>query len=260
MLTASPALSYTASIAGRFARDALALGQGEVCAQFHRSIYLRLPGERYACVGDASLGRGPLNALVEDFTPAAIGARISVDVQDVWSAPPAPPHAAPDLTALRAAARGHVPSEGLGCLVMDEHNGLSGHAHPALDAIERWLVGNALANEAEILIGLGPGLTPSGDDFLGGVMIALHYVQRKTQAQGLWRWLKPRLSRTSPISGAHLEAAAAGEGHEAQHEALEHLFQREPGWDGVLTRLDAIGHCSGWDALAGAVIVAKSFS
>lgn len=249
----------TASIAGRFARDALALGEGQVCARFQRSVYLRLPEERYACIGDRSLGCGPLNALVDGFSPPAMGASLAVEVASVWTPPAAPEHALPDLASLQAAARGRVPPEGLGCLVVDQHNGLSGHALPALEALERWLVGNALAEEAAMLIGLGPGLTPSGDDFLGGVMLALHHVHRETQARGLWRWLEPRLSRTSPISAAHLATAAAGEGHEAMHAALAHLFQRRPGWPAALDRLDAIGHCSGWDALAGAAAVARNY-
>lgn len=251
-------LRLTAAIAGRFARDALALGEGEVCARFQRSVYLVLPGGRYACVGDPSLGRGPLNALVEGFSPPAMGARLCVDVASVWTAPAAPPHASPDLAALRAAARARVPAEGLGGLVVDQHNALSGHAQPALEALERWLVGNALAEEMALLVGLGPGLTPSGDDFLGGVMLALHHVHRETQARGLWRWLEPRLARTSAISAAHLAASAAGEGHEALHAALLHLFQRQPGWPAALDRLDAIGHCSGWDILAGMAAVAKA--
>ena len=251
-------LRLTARLAGRFARDALALGEGEVCAQFRRGVYLRMPGEKYACVGDAALGCGPLNALVEGFVAPALGERLAVEVEALWTPPPAPEHASPDLAALQAAARARIPEEGLGCLVVDEHNGLSGHAQPALDALERWLVGNALGEEAAMLIGLGPGLTPSGDDYLGGVMLALHHVHRQPQARGLWRWLEPRLSRTSGISAAHLAAAAAGEGHEALHEALSHLFQRRPGWPAALDRLDAIGHCSGWDVLAGFAAVART--
>jgi hypothetical protein len=187
-----------------------------------------------------------------------MGTRLSVAVEALWVAPAPPELVAPDLATLQAEARGRVPSEGLGCLVVDQHNGLSGHAQPALDAIERWLVGNAIADEAAMLIGLGPGLTPSGDDFLGGIMLALHHAHRATQARGLWRWLEPRLSRTSAISAAHLAAAAAGEGHEAMHAALAHLFQRRPGWPETLARLEAIGHCSGWDALAGAAAVARN--
>lgn len=248
----------TARVAGRFARDALALGEGEVCARLSQGVYLCLPGGKYACVGDPSLGCGPLNALVDGFSPPPMGSRLSVAVSSLWTPPPAPPHAAPDLAALTAPARARAPREGFGGLVVEAHNALSGHAQPALEAIDRWLVGNALADETAMLIGLGPGLTPSGDDFLGGVMLALHHVHRATQARSLWRWLEPRLARTSAISGAHLAAAAAGEGHEALHEALFHLFQRRPGWPQTLDRLDAIGHCSGWDALAGMAAVART--
>jgi hypothetical protein len=237
------------SVAGRFARDALAQGPGEVCAVFRRSFYLRCPGERYACVGDASLGRGPLNALIDELQMPALGARvaIAIDQASIWK-PPA--SSSPDLDAIVLAARPHLPAEGLGCLVGGSHNALSVHAQPALEALERWLRGNALEAEAQGLIGLGPGLTPSGDDYLGGMLIALHALGRGAQARGLWRWLQPRLSRTSAISGAHLEAAAAGEGHEALHLALQDAS--------CVKDLHNVGHCSGWDALAGAVAVLRA--
>lgn len=242
---------WSAEVTGRFARDALAGGEGEVCAVFRRSFYLRCPGERYACVGDAALGRGPLNALLPDFTMPPLGARISVSTQDaaVWQ----PPQNAFNvrLNDLREAAKDLIPAEGLGCLVIGAHNALSGHAQPALEALERWLVGNALANEAEQLIGLGPGLTPSGDDYFGGMLVALRLTGRGVQTEGLWRWLQPRLKeRTSAISAAHLAAAAAGEAHEALHEVLNGSLDLE--------KLGRVGHCSGWDALAGAVAVLKA--
>ena len=242
---------WSAEATGRFAREALAGGEGEVCAVFRRSFYLRCPGERYACVGDVALGHGPLNALVRDISVPALNARIGVSVQDarVWH-PPAHEQFV-DLNVLRERAAHRVPPEGLGCLVIGAHNALSGHAQPALDALERWLVGNALGDEAAQLIGLGPGLTPSGDDYLGGMLVALRLSGRSMQADGLWRWLQPRLEgRTSAISAAHLSAAAAGEAHEALHEVLNGSLQLE--------KLSAVGHCSGWDALAGAVAVLKS--
>jgi len=252
-------MSLRVDVAGRFAREALAAGEGEVCAVFRRSFYLRFPGNRYACVGDATLGRGPLNVLVEDLQMPALGERVSLALAQVqaWAPPPAPAVAVPDVGALQHAARGRAPREGFGGLVIDEHNALSGHAQPALDAIERWLVGNAIDEEAQALIGRGPGLTPSGDDYLGGVLLALHYFARKAQAHGLWRWLEPRLARTSDISAAHIAAAAAGEGHETLHLCLETLCTRRADWPAVLAKLDQVGHCSGWDSLAGVVAVAK---
>jgi uncharacterized protein DUF2877 len=244
-------MSYRAEAAGRFARAALQSPDGEVCAVFRRSFYLRCTGERYACIGDSSVGNGPLNALVPDLALPRLGERISVwlDEAGTWQ-PPAPTPGQPNLEALKAAARHRIPAEGLGCLVIGAHNALSGHAQPALDALERWLVGNAIGNEAAQLIGLGPGLTPSGDDYLGGMLVALRHAGRGVQADGLWRWLQPRLKdRTSPISAAHLAAAAEGEAHEALHNVLNGKLD--------LDALHAVGHTSGWDALAGAVAVLK---
>ena len=252
-------MSWQASLVGRFAHEAASLGEGEVCAVFRRSCYLRFAGERYACVADASLGRGPRNALVDDLTLPAIVERIALSTAgaQIWTPSPLPQPAMPDVRALHRAASGRVPREGLGSLVVDQHNSLSGHAQPALDALERWLFGNALDDVAEMLIGLGPGLTPSGDDYIGGMLIALRQLGRETQARGLWRWLAPRLPRTSAISGAHLTAAAAGEGHEALHACLAALCTAGPQWGSALDALDRVGHCSGWDSLAGVVAVAK---
>ncbi len=235
---------FTASIAGRFARDALALGEGEVCAAFRRSFYLRFPGERYACVGDRSLGRGPLNALVDDFRPFAIGERICVSVASTWQ----PPRAAPaKFTKLEA----RVPEEGLGCLLVGQYNVLATHAQPALEALDHWLHhGLAVPDPAAALIGLGPGLTPSGDDYFGGMLVALRALARHAQADALWRWLQPRLAAaTSALSAAHLPAAAAGEAHESLHLVLQ--------GSAPPSVLDAVGHCSGWDAYAGAAAVLK---
>lgn len=253
---------FAASVAGRFAREALAGGQGTVCAVFRRSFYLEFTGRRYACVGDASLGRGPLNALVANFSEPALHEKVTVslDACQSWEPPAFRGAARPQLDALRACLDGHVPDEGLGCTILGIHNALSVHAQPALEAIDRWLAGNALGHEAAQLIGLGPGLTPSGDDYFGGVLVALRWLGRGTQTESLWRWLEPRLAgRTSAISAAHLAAAAAGHAHEALHELLDDLSAWEvPDLHARLARLDAVGHTSGWDALAGIVAAART--
>jgi len=256
-----PLYRFTAEVAGRAALAALAAGEGAVCAVFRRSFYLR-SGDRYACIGDASLGRGPLNALVSDFKEPPLGTRVTVLTEHavLWEPAPLRGGARPHLDALRASLDGHVPLEGLGCTILGVHNALSVHAQPALEALERWLAGNALTNEAAQLIGLGPGLTPSGDDYLGGVLIGLRWLGRGAQADSLWRWLEPRLgAQTSAISAAHLAAAAGGQGHEALHEVLDNLSAwQAPDLLPSLGRLDAVGHTSGWDALAGIVAVART--
>lgn len=239
-----------ARLVGRFAREALSLGAGEVCALVRGGFYLRFPGARFARVGDASLGPGPLNALVEVLPPALLGQRMSIGLEGaaLWQAP-APSGAFPDnARGIIEAAAGRVPAEGLACLIVGSHNALGVHAQPALEALERWLVGNALAPEAEALIGLGPGVTAPGDDYLGGMLVALRLCGRAPQAASLWRWLEPRLAaRTREISAAHLAAAAAGEGEGALHAVL----------DGA-SELAALSR-AGWDGLAGALAVARSY-
>ena len=258
---------------GSFARDALAGGGGEICAVFQRSLYLRCSGERYACLGDRSVGRGPLNAIVSGplesrsllagdwLAVSAAGARL-------WRPEPIKLHSrqpalAARIAALLRAAAARIPNEGLGGAIVHRSSPLIKRARPALAALERWLrdAGTAqVSPQAEALIGLGPGLTPSGDDYLGGMLVALRALGRHRRADALWAWLEPRAqSRTPAISRAHLHAAAAGEAHEALHGCLRALLDTRPAqWKRRLDRLDCVGHCSGWDALAGALAVARS--
>ena len=155
-----------------------------------------------------------------------------------------------------------MPEEGLGCLILGVHNALSVHAQPALEAIDRWLAGNALGHEAAQLIGLGPGLTPSGDDYLGGVLVALRWLGRGAQADSLWRWLEPRLA------GAHQRdqrRAPRGRGRRRDARGAARSAGDLSAWEAPdllpsLARLDAVGHTSGWDALAGIVAVARTVS
>jgi Protein of unknown function (DUF2877) len=240
-----------ARIVGRFAREALALGAGEVCAFARRGFYLRFPGGRFARVGDAALGAGPLDAILDSLPSVALGQQVRIDAANasLWT-PPAPNGAFPDnAAAIAAAAARHAPAEGLACLIAGSHNPLSVHAQPALEALERWLVGNALAPEAEGLIGLGAGVTAPGDDYLGGMLVGLRLAGRGAQAASLWRWLEPQLAgHTREISAAHLAAAAAGEAQDALHAVLN--------GEAALERLDA----AGWGNLAGALAVAKSYA
>jgi hypothetical protein len=108
----------------------------------------------------------------------------------------------------------------------------------------------------EALIGLGPGLTPSGDDFLGGVLVALHSLGASSVARSLAAEVLVRASqRTSEISRAHLGAAADGEGLAPLHAVLAILCTSgASGMSESLSAIDAIGHTSGWDALAGVVL------
>ena len=176
---------------------------------FKRSFYLRCDDNAYACVGDESIGRGPLNAIVDQFAAPALGEKIALSASSVWQPGCLVMSSFPDFYSLRMAARSRAPTDGFGCLAARMHNALSAHAQPALDAIDDWIAGNALDARAEQLIGLGPGLTPAGDDYFGGVMVALHLLDRSTQAASLWRWLEPRLDELDRGELATLAGAVA---------------------------------------------------
>ena len=260
---------------GRFARDALASGPGEVCAVFRRSLYLRFPDGRYACLGDASLGRGPLNARVSDrralgHLNAGEWLAVSLAESRLWRPRPLRSRAGRtalgvNLDSLARAVAQHPAREGLGGAIVGAASPLLDHAQRALQAIDAWLAQPRapIPPQTRGLIGLGPGLTPSGDDFLAGLMIGLRATGNRSAAAALWGWLEPQAAeRTGAISRAHLAAAARGEVHEALHACVEALFaaktpRRGARWSLLLSRLDGVGHCSGRDGLAGIVAVAR---
>ena len=115
----------------------------------------------------------------------------------------------------------------------------------------------AAAASAEELIGLGPGLTPAGDDFVGGAFFARATLAPATTAAAGWTRGASRLralavTRTHPVSAVLLSDLLAGEGYEPLHDLAVALAA---GADTTaLTaarRLVSIGHSSGWDLLAG---------
>jgi len=116
-----------------------------------------------------------------------------------------------------------------------------------------------VARVGKDLIGLGPGLTPSGDDFLGGMFFAAHSLKMAYPEDFYWEdeglkdlidWARPR---THPISYAVLHDLVLGHGPEPLHEVVRSLLM---GHDleclmAAVARLLRIGHSSGWDILAG---------
>jgi hypothetical protein len=141
---------------------------------------------------------------------------------------------------------------------------IGAQAGDGVAALQAWLRHSAddPPEQAASLIGLGPGLTPSGDDLLGGMLVALHALGDTATARRLGDWVLARAATaTSRISLAHLRCAAAGEAAEPLHLLLAALgMPGTPGLDAALARLAAIGHSSGLDALAGAALVLATSS
>ncbi|MBI3707239.1 MAG: DUF2877 domain-containing protein [Proteobacteria bacterium] len=107
------------------------------------------------------------------------------------------------------------------------------------------------------LIGLGPGLTPSGDDFVGGLIFARRHIPA-TNARH-WDDIAESLKaeavrRTNRISAALFADLADGQSFALLHTLVEAMH----GNDGdaafaAARRFVAIGHSSGWDMLAGLI-------
>lgn len=112
---------------------------------------------------------------------------------------------------------------------------------------------------ASRLIGLGPGLTPAGDDFVGGLLFAIEQVARahpgRVHRDHARRraFLEHVRTATNQISYAILCDLAHGHGPEPMHSLLQSLLDgEEPGRALSAARaITKIGHTSGWDLLAG---------
>lgn len=212
-----------------------AVPAGTVAATFERSCYLDLNGRIFALVLPDLLN-GPINVVISwrkgfafsDLRPgdevhldlrratlwpaelrpldagglAAARTRISV-VETVLAAAPAESLAQPDEQPWRAA------------------EAMSGFAEGLRTGDEA-----VLREAASRLAGLGPGLTPSGDDVLTGAMTALTLV-RGDASSGLRRAIHEAASpRTTRVSAAYLEAASRGEAGEAWHHLRDALAGR----------------------------------
>ncbi len=286
---------------GCLARQALLPGQrGRVGAVFQRSFYVSL-ARTEVCVGPPGLGAGPLNLRcrstprdwraggLREGMAVLVGPRelrlpphlaISVAEAAVWTPEPPGPWSAASLGAglavLDALLPERVPKQGLGFLALPwrahgaAQSAVAAAARGPAEALSAFLRDAMARNDdhtppptpdLRALIGLGPGLTPSGDDLLGGALVALHLLDRPGLAAALWHGISGAIETgTNAISRAHLAAAARGLGGAALHAILNDLLT---GKRDVLTarlaRVDRIGHTSGWDALAGATIALRAY-
>lgn len=239
-------------------------GTPTVIAAFARSFYARDMAGRIVCIGGPGLGDGPLNALAAAapaIPPVGMvlpALTFMLSRLEIWQPAPAGLLQREGLrdrlaAIMVAAPRGlavAIPAL-LGTPVASPDPFVAASVAPLL-ALRDWTGGPPPA-ALSLLLGLGPGLTPAGDDALGGAAIALRALGRTEQADALAAWLADTApAATSEIAWAHLRAAARGEGSAALHLALAALI----GGDAPdLAAIDAIGHSSGWDALAGAVAV-----
>ncbi len=115
---------------------------------------------------------------------------------------------------------------------------------------------DAARDSVTALLGLGPGLTPAGDDVLAGLLIGLHAAGETEAADTLAAMIRAAPSAaTSELSRAFLDAAMDGMPSEAIAEAVIAVMTDDDGrFPAIIDRIDGVGHTSGWDMLAGVVL------
>jgi uncharacterized protein DUF2877 len=155
------------------------------------------------------------------------------------------------LRALEASAAAHCAAERFG---------LAGHPDPGL------LAGHCAAGEladavetAERIVGLGPGLTPTGDDVLAALLVTLRTLGGSMRHGGSAMWLADWLgaavtadadTRTTALAATLLHCAARGEASAEVAAVLRGVAGLEP-LDPAVRRLVAAGHTSGADLAYG---------
>jgi hypothetical protein len=112
--------------------------------------------------------------------------------------------------------------------------------------------GQSQTSPVRDMVGLGPGLTPSGDDVLIGALALLDALGERRAYARLARAVSlvpPGL--TSPLSHCFLRTAAAGHVGEGLHAAVSAVVRGDP--ERAIAAIRAVGHSSGWDMMAGIV-------
>lgn len=111
------------------------------------------------------------------------------------------------------------------------------------------------------VLGVGIGLTPSGDDFLCGVLAGLNAAAAEQPfRQMLHEQIYAQLSRTNDISRAFLECALKGQFSSAVVQFFQHPFATAAQQQWLLQQFEAIGHSSGLDTLSGIAFISRLFS
>ena len=208
--------------------------RARVLAVFAKATYVQLDSDVLAIV-TAKVPRGPLHLRVHQVPPLEVGESfvielISEDPHYCWE--PAPVES----KALKR-SRPVLPSA--------DASALAGSA--AVRRASQTLNDHDLAGTAGHLAGLGPGLTPSGDDVLAGILLVAALTKRFSPAE---LRAAADTTRTHDISRSFLQWAANGHSIEPVHDLLAAVAAGQP-TQGAEQAVASVGATSGHDLLLG---------
>ncbi|MGL4496822.1 MAG: DUF2877 domain-containing protein, partial [Beijerinckiaceae bacterium] len=271
---------------GPVAARILACGarNGKVIAVFDRSLHISIGGD-VICLVAPALGHGPLNILVDglDVARVRVGAHVCVDAERLcieglavlqWRAAPLWQPAAVDASKLRASGAliSHLCAQARRCAVpgsllcSEDESGpvdwTRRAARKRIAVLRNWIESPTGTAPVADLVGLGNGLTPAGDDYIGGVLLAAHALGAPAIIAGIECALATLPNNaTTPLSFALLKAACEGIAHESIHALLHALaIGAQARAVAEMKKIIAIGHSSGSDTLAGMALILEHMS
>ncbi len=214
-----------AILAGLGACEVLARGgDGVILASFPRACYVSVGPALVALVGPG-VHPGPLYMVLDEPPPEAvpdtavsvgshrvvIGEReVSARGARVWIGPLPPPHATrAGISVAVEAAEALAAGSAL----------VAGPFRRRADRARACLQAGDLEGAARLLAGMGPGLTPSGDDALAGVLFALRATCGEASQALLIR--VAQTVETSTLGSAFVAWAARGQSLSPAHSLLE---------------------------------------
>ena len=209
-------------------------------------------GNEIVWIGTQPRAMHPRMVVLDRIAPAGVRIRIDVDALMPWQVPSldvSPAAYAARITRELPAAIALLAPRGLGNLLFERE--LPFPLALARSRIEALADARAARDPAVLtsssiaLLGVGTGLTPSGDDFVGGMLFAMRWVDASLHAGISSAILAAASARTHVISAALLVDLAEG----ASYSVL-HNFAAAPTEENARA-LTSIGHSSGWDLLAG---------
>jgi len=276
-------------------------GYGKVLAATSRVIYLTFSRQELLWLtssGEALHPRGiRMAGSLPDVPPEteciAVGGRLVLDVHNldyssaaVWLPVPLrsedvlpPDRLAEHLASVIPCLAQQAAPAGFGVLIPSILGHFSGHPTPPAipaarlfaarawpmirDILDSCLAGNfaSTLRRADDLIGLGEGLTPSGDDFVGALLYWLARVREhragslSLDLEVVEEFLRRSRPRTNVISHVLLADHARGHACDALRHFVNGLLtgQKSESLARRVAQLIPIGHSTGWDMLAGVV-------
>jgi uncharacterized protein DUF2877 len=253
---------------GITAHAALARSEGMIDAmpEFRGAPFMRAAGE-IIWIGSPVTAMHPRAVVMDGDFGNETSRRLDVQLPEPWR-PPSPPSDA-------------IANMGVGCAAL--HRDLARVGHPK--GLAAMLIGEApvfpldgmaksvraLASSFEAgdvdrvydaalpLLGVGTGLTPSGDDLVGAALFGRRMLIGAEKHANAWSALAARLidaahTRSHAIAAALFRDLASGESFAPLHRLAACVGCKHEEAIDAARALVAIGHSSGWEMLAGFIV------